>query len=399
MVFSARIPSFFCPPFFCLSLLRPAEAHGLAIVATRKLNSDQPVTAMLRRFALFVILILAPLPLPARLTAAEPVRIGILGMDNYQAVEYVQFFNNPKAEGDLAGLRVVAVYPVTSPDYPESANLTNRWKEQMLGLYQKPADPKDAVPPVEMVDSIDALLKRCDGVMIWSLDGRQHLQQATAVLQAGKRLFIGRPLASSREDAIAIQKLAETTKTPFWSSSQHRYSPGFYGMRNHPEVGRVLGCDVYGGFDVNATLADQFTRPLHSIETLYTIMGPGCVSVSCTSSPTVELFTCTWNDGRVATYRGVKQGAVKYSATVFGDKGVSTAGIYGHGVPVNGVVPTNDKYMGYGGLAIELAKFFKTGEVPVKPSETLEIFTLLQAAEQSGAQNGAVVQLRDIPGK
>jgi hypothetical protein len=85
---------------------------------------------------------------------------------------------------------------------------------------------------------------------------------------------------------------------------------------------------------------------------------------------------------------------VKYSATVFGDKGVSTAGIYGHGIPINGVVPTNDAYMGYGGLAIELAKFFKTKEVPVAPAETLEIFAFLQAMKESRAQNGAVVTLK-----
>src|SRR5579864_4457191 len=211
----------------------------------------------------------------ARAQAAEPVRVGILGFDNYQAVEYVQFFNNPNAEGDLAGLRVVAAYPVTSPDYPESAALTERWQKQMLSAYQNPTDPKDAVPPVALVGSIDELLKRCDAVMIWSLDGRMHLPQATAVLKAGKRLFIGRPLASSPADAVAIMKLAAETKTPCWSSSQHRYSPGFFGMRNHPEVGRVLGCDVYGGYDVKATEADKFTRSLHSIETLYTIMGPG----------------------------------------------------------------------------------------------------------------------------
>src|SRR5215475_7350931 len=70
--------------------------------------------------------------------AAAPVRVGILGFDNYQAVEYVQFFNNPKAEGDLAGLRVVAAYPVTSAGYPESAALTERWQKQMLSLYQNP---------------------------------------------------------------------------------------------------------------------------------------------------------------------------------------------------------------------------------------------------------------------
>ena len=326
-------------------------------------------------------------------SAAEPVRVGILGMDNYQAVEYVQFFNNPRAEGDLAGLRVTAVYPITSAEYPESAKLTERWKEQMLSLHQNPVDPKDRVPPVEMVNSLEALLERCEAVMIWSLDGRQHLAQASAVIKAKKPLFIGRPLAASFDDAVAIFKLAEVEKVPCWSCSQHRYSPGFIGMRNHPEVGRVLGCDVYGGYDPAAPEADRFTRSLHSIETMYTIMGPGCVSVSCASSPTAEVLTATWNDGRVSTFRGIKQGAVKYSATVFGEKGVSTAGIYGHGVPVNGVVPTNDKYMGYGGLAIELAKFFKTKEVPVKPAETLEMFRLLQAADESRAKNGAFISL------
>src|SRR5579872_5606070 len=94
-----------------------------------------------------------------RAQAAEPVKVGILGFDNYQAVEYVQFFNNPKAEGDLAGLQVVAAYPVTSPDFPESAALTERWQKQMLGAYQNPTDPKDAVPPVALVSSIDELLK------------------------------------------------------------------------------------------------------------------------------------------------------------------------------------------------------------------------------------------------
>jgi predicted dehydrogenase len=328
--------------------------------------------------------------------AEKPVRVGILGIDNYQCVEYTKHFNDPKAEGDFVGLRVTAAWPVTSDSYPDSAGLTEKWKEQLLALYQKPANPADAVPPPEIVGSLDELLKRCDAVMIMSLDGRKHLEQATAVLRAGKRLFIGRPLASSVDDAVAIMKVAAETKTPCWSSSQHRYSPGFFGMRNHPEVGKVLGCDVYGGWDVKAAEADHFIRPLHSIETLYAIMGPGVVNVSCHSTPTAESITATWSDGRVGTYRGIKEGAVKYSATVFGDKGVSTAGIYGHGVPVQGIVPTSDKYMGYEGVAHEMAKFFKGGPPPVTAAETLEIFALLQAAEESKAKDGAPVKLKDL---
>ena len=325
-------------------------------------------------------------------TAAEPVKVGILGLDNYQAIEYSAFFNNPMAEGDLAGLRVTAVYPATSPDYPMSAEFTAKWQEQLLARYKE--DP--TVRPIELVSSIDELLLKCDVVMIFSLDGRKHREQATAVINAGKPLFIGRPVASEPEDTVAIYQLAADAKVPLWSCSQHRYSPGFIGMRNHPEVGTVLGCDVYGGFAKEGPEADEFTRALHSIETLYTIMGPGVERLSCVSMPAVEVVTATYKDGRVATYRGVKEGAVKYSATVFGDKGVSTAGIYGHGIPINGVVPINDAYMGYGGLAIELAKFFKTKEVPVAPAETLEIFAFLQAMKESRAQNGAVVTLKKL---
>ncbi len=323
------------------------------------------------------------------------VRVGILGFDNYQGLAFAQLFNNPKAEGDLLGVKVTAVYPVECPDYPESAALTQRWIDSCARWGSGDNKVLKEYHPVAMVKSVEELLKNVDAVMICSLDGRMHLKQAEPVLKAGKRLFLTRPLAASLADARAIFKLAEQTGTPMFSSSQHRYSPGFSGMRNHAEVGQVLGCDVYGGFDIKGPAADEYIRPLHSLETIYAIMGPGVVSVSRTSTETAESFTLVWKDGRLGTYRGIKSGAVKYSATVFGDKGVSTAGIYGHGVPVQGVVPTKDKYMGYEGIAIEIAKFFKGGPAPVTSSETIELFGVLEAAQQSRSKGGATVRVAD----
>jgi predicted dehydrogenase len=315
----------------------------------------------------------------------KPVRVGILGVDNYQAVEYTQFFNNPKATGDFAGLKVVAAFPGTpSDDIAESVESFPKWKDAI------------AKAGVKMVGSIDELLRDCDAVMIMSLDGRKHVEEATAVLKAGKRLYIGRPLAASLKDAVAIMRVAEETKTPCWTSSQHRFSPGFIGMRNHPEVGKVLGCDVYGGCPTEPHHAELYWHAVHSIETLYTIMGPGCDTVACTSTPFAEVVTGGWSDGRVGTYRGIKKGALKYSATVFGDKGVSTAGIYGHGVPVKGVVPANDEYMGYKGIGSEMAKFFKGGAAPVTAAETLEIFAFMEAAHESKRQKGAVVKIAEV---
>lgn len=316
---------------------------------------------------------------------AEPVRVGVLGLDNYQAVEYARMFNNPQASGDFAGLRCVAAWPgPPSDDIPESSPALAKWKAQIVKF------------DVELVDSVDELLRRCDAVMIMSLDGRRHLEQAAPVLKAGKRLFIGRPLAASLADAVAIMRLANETGTPCWSSSQHRFSPGFAGMRNHPEVGKVLGCDVYGGCPTEPHHGEFMWHAIHGFETLYAIMGPGCATVRCTSTPYAELVTGVWSDGRVGTFRGIKQGKLKYSATVFGDQGVSTAGIYGHGVPVQGVVPTKDKYMGYEGIGAEMAKFFKGGPPPVTAGETLELFAVMEAAHRSKERGGAEIRVADV---
>lgn len=335
------------------------------------------------RFSSFLVVFLSLGSLFAQET--KLVRVGILGVDNYQSVAYTQLFNDPKAAGDLAGLKVVAAYPSTpSNDIPESVDSLPKWKEA-LSKYG-----------VKMVSSVDELLANCDVVMIMSLDGRRHLAEATAVLKAGKRLYIGRPIAANFSDAVAIIRLSEQTKTPCWTSSQHRFSPGFIGMKNHPEVGNVLGCEMYGGCPTVPHHSELYWHALHSIETIYSIMGPGCVSVSCVSTPVAESITGIWSDGRVATYRGIKKGAVKYSGTVFGEKGVSVAGIYGHGVPVKGIVPTNDKYMGYEGIAIEIAKFFKGGAVPVSTNETMEILAFMEAAHESKSKNGANVQISEM---
>jgi predicted dehydrogenase len=295
-------------------------------------------------------------------------------------------FHDPKAEGGLAGIHIVAAFPGGSPDIEESGTSLPKWLEQI-----KPYG-------VEMVDSIATLLGKVDAVMITSLDGRVHLEQARAVIAAGKPLFIDRPLAASLADAVEIFRLAAESKVPCFSCSQHRFSPGFIGMRNHPEVGKVLGCDVYGGTPREPHHPDLFWHSIHGIETLYTIMGPGCKSVTRASTDKAELITGIWADGRIGTYRGIRQGALKYSATVFGTDGVAPAGIYGYAAPVKGVVPPG-RYMGYESVAIEIGKFFKTRQPPVTAEETIEIFAFLEAAEESKRQGGASITLESVLAK
>jgi predicted dehydrogenase len=313
----------------------------------------------------------------------KPIRVGILGFDNYQAVEFAKFMNDPQATGEVAGLQVVAAYPGGSPDLKESREALPRWIEQIQAFG------------VKIVDTIPAVLKQVDAVMVMSMDGRAHLELARPAIQARKPLYIGRPLAASLEDAVRIFRLAEEKKVPIFSCSQHRFSPGFYDMRNHPEVGKVMGCDVHGGCPLEPTHPDLFWHGVHGVETLFTIMGPGCVSVTRVQTEVTEFVTGTWRDGRVGTYRGIHQGAIAYQALVYGTEGIIPSGKYGGYAPVKGVYPEG-KYAAYEPLARQIGLFFKTGKPPVAPEETLEIFAFMEAAHESKRQNGAVVTLASV---
>lgn len=323
----------------------------------------------------------------ATANAAEPVRVGILGFDNYQSLAFTQVWHKPPEDNpDAGGLQVVAAWRGGSPDIEETQVDIKRWEPRLIEKG------------VSIEDSIDAVLAQCDAVIIMTIDGRAHLKVTEQALKARKPTYIGRPMAASLEDVIAIFDAAKKYDTPVFSCSQHRYSPGFIEMRNHPEVGDVLGCNVFGGCPTVVHHPDLFWHAVHSFDTLYTIMGPGAVSVTRARTDDAELITGVWNDGRIGSYRGIRRGKPKYSATVFGDKGVAPAGIYGYSAPVNGVVPKT-RYKGYENVATEIAKFFKSGKLPIQPEETIELFGFMEAAHESHRRGGVPVRIDEVIAK
>jgi len=335
------------------------------------------------RIAFFVLLLGDALSEQSCAADPKPLKIGIIGLDNYQAVAFTQLYHDPKATGDLKGIRVVAAFPGGSPDIKESVESLPKWVAAIKEFG------------VELVDSIDKVVEKADAILIMSLDGRVHRAQFNAVANSGKPVYIGRPMAAALVDVVAMFDLAKEKKAPLFSCSQHRFSPGFSGMKNHPEVGTVLGCSVYGGCVTEPHHPDLFWHAVHGIETLYTIMGAGCESVTRASTDDAELVTGVWKDGKIGTFRGINKGAIKYRAMVFGEKGISPSGDYGYDVPKNWVAP-HGEYMGYKGVAIEIAKFFRSGQAPVSPAETIEIFTFMEAAHRSKEQKGVPIRLSEV---
>ena len=65
---------------------------------------------------------------------------------------------------------------------------------------------------VEIVDSIPKLLEKVDVVLLESVDGRIHLREALPVIEAGKPLFIDKPMASSLADVLASARAKAATR-------------------------------------------------------------------------------------------------------------------------------------------------------------------------------------------
>jgi predicted dehydrogenase len=300
--------------------------------------------------------------------ADEPIRAGLIGLDTSHVIAFTKSLNDPNATGDVADVEVVAAYPGGSPDVPSSADRLEGYTSQIREMG------------VEIVESIDALLEKVDVVLLESVDGRPHLQQARPVILAGKPLFIDKPVAGSLKDAIAIFRLAREHEVPCFSSSSLRFSPGIQGMSNNEMIGDVLGCAAYGPCPIEPHHPDLFWYGVHGVETLFTIMGTGCESVSRVHTDGVDLVVGVWSDGRIGTFRGIRSGKADYGAMVFGSKGIAPSG----------------GYAGYQPLLEQIATFFKTGQPPVSAEETIEMFAFMTAADESKRQNGASVSLKEL---
>jgi hypothetical protein len=309
------------------------------------------------------------LPLAARGDDKPQLKAGIIGLDTSHVVEFTKTLNNPKAKGALARVRVVAAYPGGSPDIPAS-------KDRVEG-YTKTLRDKFGV---EIVGSIDELLKKVDVVLLESVDGRPHLEQVKPVFKAKKPVFIDKPVAGSLADAIEIYRLAKESGTPCFSSSSLRFSPGIRSARTDAKFGGVLGCDAYGPCSLESHHPDLFWYGIHGVEALFTIMGPGCESVARVETDKAELVTGKWKDGRVGTFRGIRKGKSGYGAMVFGMEMVGPAG----------------PYKGYEPLLVEICKFFDSGKAPVAAEETLEIYAFMEAADESKRQGGKPVTLASV---
>ncbi|HLK64754.1 MAG TPA: Gfo/Idh/MocA family oxidoreductase [Bryobacteraceae bacterium] len=295
-------------------------------------------------------------------------RLGIIGTDTSHVPAFTKLLNEDASERDhVAGARVVAAYKGGSADIEESHGRVDRYAEEIRTKYG-----------VEIVPDIATLLTKVDGVLLTSIDGRVHLEQARPVIAAHKPLFIDKPLASTLEDAREIARLAKAAGVAWFSSSSLRFGAIGATMK-FPDV---TGAMTWGPGPMEPHhYLDLSWYAVHPVEVLYTLMGPGCESVTRTSGANVEVIVGKWKDGRIGTVRAIRPYS-DYGAVVFRAKDV----VESH--------PKAAAATDYHPLVVEIVKFFESGKPPVPNEETLEMFAFMDAAQKSKEQGGRTVALR-----
>jgi len=297
------------------------------------------------------------------------IRVGIIGLDTSHAPTFTRLLNDTSSPDHIAGARVVAGFPGGSPDLASSAGRVEKFTAEIRDKWK-----------VEIVKDIAALLTKVDAVLLESVDGRVHLEQARPVLAAKKPVFIDKPLAASYRDAREIARLARQSGTPWWSSSSLRYAPGLAELKNAP--GGLKGASTYGPAPLEPTNPGFFWYGIHATEMLYTLLGTGCEEVTTVHAEGTDVVVGRWKDGRLGVVRGIRDGAHDYGAVAFGGKKIQALPAGASGL--------------YKPLVAEIVKFFQTGAPPVPNAETLEIMAFIEAAERSRQRGGVAVKLADI---
>lgn len=314
-----------------------------------------------------IISALAALVLSAGANAQEKVmKVGIIGLDTSHSTAFTELLNGDSDDPYVRKFEIVAAYPYGSRTIESSYKRIPGYIEDVKKYG------------VEITSSISELLDKVDCVMLETNDGRLHIEQAVEVFKSGKICYVDKPAGATLGQTIALYRLADAYGVPIFSSSALRFSPE--NVKLHDGVyGKVLGADCWSPHKTEPTHPDFGFYGIHGVETLYTLMGTGCESVSRVSSADGDIVSGVWKDGRLGTFRAIVSGPAIYGGTAF---------------TADGAVPAGG-YAGYKVLLNQILDFFISGKSPIPDDETIEIFAFMKASNMSKARGGKSVSLVD----
>lgn len=297
------------------------------------------------------------------------IRVGVIGLDTSHAPAFVEHINVKRDRPAYGEFRVTHAVVLGSKTIKSSVERQPKYTAEVKAMG------------VEIVPDVDTLLTKVDAVLLETNDGKEHLWQAEKCFKAGKRVFIDKPLAHDLRDSAAIVDLAAKHGATFFTASALRFTKAIREIRANGTP--VRGMDTWTPYNLEPSHDAWYWYGIHAVDPLFAVMGRGCTEVTSLAGADGSVVIGRWADGRFGVARGLattKKGAA-YGGMIFTEK----SGPVGMG-----------GYEGYGCVLDAVLAYFKTGEVPIDPLESLEVMAFMTAAARSAARGGAPVRIADV---
>ena len=227
-------------------------------------------------------------------------------------------------------------------------------------------------------DTLEEMLPLVDGVIVHTTNWDKHLEQARIFVEAGKAVYLDKPVAGNLEEINQILDWIKQGKR-VTGGSVLRFCREVIACRD--EVA-AAGETIYTGYSCIGV--DDYNYGIHGYATLIAAMGPEVVSVQYVGSSNQKQILIKFSNGRVGILTVGKTKWLPFNLT-------ATTGSKVHQVAV-------DNMQLYRAMLEKVMPYFtgKTDEVPLEATSLVMPELTALAAKQSWLNNGAEVFITDI---
>ena len=234
------------------------------------------------------------------------------------------------------------------------------------------------------VENIADMADKVDIGFIHSCNWDKHLDQAMPFIEAGKPVFIDKPIIGSVADAKRLRELVANGAKIYGSSSCRYIDEVQDFIKMDPEKkGEVLSiyCTVGN---------DEFNYAVHAVEILSALAGSKAVSsqytgtATCSGNLTCETYNIRFENGAIGTYHVTPGKYQLFHVTV-----MTTTGTF--------YIPIDTSKL-YGCLLRELYRQWRYGKSNLCDIETLINCTevMLCSKKSRDEKNGAIVTIPEL---
>jgi len=284
------------------------------------------------------------------------MKLAIIGLDTSHSIEFTRLIQgDAPAERKVKGLEIISCMRFPSPFQAESGQDD---RQKILEGWG-----------VKVTTSFEEAIKGAEGLLLEINDPDLHLKYFEMAAETGKPIFLDKPLAGNMKDGFKICEITKKKNLKVWSSSSLRFTPEISAaVKNTPSP---VFCNVFGAMGKAPAGSSLIWYGVHSFEMLAKIMGKGAVSVSAKKDSKGIVSIVEYSDGR----RGIVE--CNENNWKYGGRAHSAEA-------VNSFLVGPDTVLYYH-LMLEIKEFFMNGKIPVDMDETLEILSVMCAAEKSVA--------------